>query len=60
MKYKCENCNYETDDKSNFNKHLNSKAHAKRKNNILKVDPNCQQKLPSKFHCPSCEKNFSE
>jgi hypothetical protein len=27
MKFNCECCNYSTDDKSNFNKHINSKKH---------------------------------
>ena len=27
MKFNCECCNYSTDDKSNFNKHLHSKKH---------------------------------
>ena len=29
MKYSCKLCNYETDDKSNFNKHLKSVAHSR-------------------------------
>ena len=27
MKYKCECCNYSTEDKSNFNKHITSRKH---------------------------------
>lgn len=27
MKYKCECCNYSTEDKSNFNKHISSRKH---------------------------------
>ncbi|ARF12127.1 hypothetical protein Klosneuvirus_3_262 [Klosneuvirus KNV1] len=66
MKYNCETCNYETNDKSNFNKHLNSQAHSKRKTSIHKVDIKVNknvnkniEKLPSKFQCPNCDKNYS-
>jgi len=64
MKYICESCNYETNDKSNFNKHMNSKAHDKKTSTIHKVDINvdkkCQQKkLPSSFKCSECNKNYS-
>jgi len=58
MKYKCENCNYETGDKSNFNKHMNSKAHAK---NVLNVQPvQSVPKLPSSpLQCTGCQKTYS-
>lgn len=58
--HKCEKCNYETRDKSNFNKHLKSVAH-------LKVNPGITSKLtqkgnfqvPGKFQCPKCDKIFA-
>ncbi|ARF11661.1 hypothetical protein Klosneuvirus_2_97 [Klosneuvirus KNV1] len=60
MKYNCENCNYETNDKSNYNRHLKSVAH-------LHVNANINSKLtltvnsdrPSKFQCPKCDKTFT-
>lgn len=63
MKYKCEICSYETADKSNFNKHLNSKAHIQK--NIINIDvdididKNVNKKLPSMFQCPKCFKTYS-
>lgn len=62
MKYICKTCNYETDDKSNFNKHLSSKAHAKKNFVEAKVDENFNKKLkklPSRFQCNICKKNYS-
>lgn len=64
MKYKCEKCNYETVDKSNFNKHTKSKAHAKKTGSLQKIDKKidkkCQQKkLPSCFQCSNCHKIYS-
>ena len=59
MKYNCEICNYETDDKSNFNKHLNSKAHAKKNTGIHNININVNKMLPSKFQCPICLKFYS-
>ncbi|QKF94830.1 hypothetical protein QKU48_gp1372 [Fadolivirus algeromassiliense] len=61
MKFVCGSCNYETDDKSNFNKHTKSNAHksllAKHAN---KLAGNANEKLPSKnsISC-GCGKSFS-
>ena len=33
MKFKCEACNYESKDKSNFNKHLKTQKHIKTQQN---------------------------
>jgi len=49
--YNCTKCNYSTHDKSNFNKHMNSKAHAKKSQSITK---NESKILPSKFECTVC------
>lgn len=59
MKHRCEKCNYETNDKSNYNKHMRSSAH-------IHVNPGNTQKLtirvnkvPGKFQCPKCDKIFT-
>ena len=44
----CEICNYTSKDKSNYNKHLNTKKHQK-KNDSLKIAKEVEnQKLPDK------------
>lgn len=45
--YSCETCNYDTSDKSNLNKHLTSKKHLDKINNVKKV-----KKV---YTCPECE-----
>lgn len=63
MRYNCKDCNYATDDKSNFNKHLNSSSHNHKIMYVqkvdTKVDKKCQLKLPSRFRCPNCENTYS-
>lgn len=59
MKYNCDICSYATCDKSNFNKHMSSKAHAKRSKIDLVLGQKRQLKLPSGFQCPNCEKIYS-
>ncbi|QKF93729.1 zinc finger protein C2H2-type protein [Fadolivirus algeromassiliense] len=67
MKYKCTTCNYETNDKSNFNKHINSVAHIQLTQSIntintkinTNVNTNVNQELPSNFLCLICNKTFS-
>ena len=36
MKYTCSHCNYMTDDKSNYNKHIKSSGHVKLELHLLK------------------------
>jgi len=58
MKFSCISCNYATNDKSNYNRHLNSKAHAQSKNDTKidsKVDSKVNSVRPSKFQCPKCD-----
>jgi hypothetical protein len=38
MKYTCECCNYFTEDKSNFNKHMASRKHKMIQSKVPKVD----------------------
>lgn len=55
MKYKCEDCNYETNDKSNFNKHLNSKSHEK----IIQSNQPIQKLPASPLQCIMCNKVYA-
>ena len=59
MKYLCVECNYETVDKSNYNKHIKSKGHRKKLSQIDKsiiINGN-KKKLPGVFMC-KCKKVF--
>lgn len=53
-KYKCTHCNYGTEDKSNFNKHLSSTAHI---NNGIKINDNTIKKDEIILFC-ECGKEF--
>ncbi|QKF93586.1 zinc finger protein C2H2-type protein [Fadolivirus algeromassiliense] len=62
MKYLCGTCNYSTNDKSNFNKHINSLAHSKSTKNIDRVNKNVDREVPiksTKFDCDKCKKSFT-
>lgn len=60
MKHICEKCNYETNDKSNFNKHLKSVAHIQVNSKVNnKLTENVNYKVPGKFQCPKCDKKFT-
>lgn len=52
MKYLCESCNYETDNKSNYNKHLVSASHYVVSSPTNNIDRN-------KLICPNCNKTFA-
>ena len=66
MKYKCDQCSYETDDKSNLNRHIKSSAHCLSSrevdNDTTSVDNDAtsvdNMRLP-KFNCEQCNKYFS-
>ena len=71
MKFNCECCNYSTYDKSNFNKHENSKKHQLVKSKSVvspsksKVSPELVQSIPivnsieiEKFSCKYCGQNY--
>ncbi|ARF09389.1 hypothetical protein Indivirus_1_12 [Indivirus ILV1] len=55
MKFKCSGCQYETNDKSNYNRHLKSKRHPNSSNVIIKDDKHNK----SKYVCMSCNKSYS-
>jgi hypothetical protein len=71
MKYKCECCNYSTDDKSNFNKHIISKKHKLVESKSMvspgksKVSPVPEQTIPiinsvgnENFSCKYCGQKY--
>lgn len=60
MKYICKSCNYESCDKSNYNRHLKSASHLQVNSSInteLTVKVNLDR--PSNFQCPKCAKTFT-
>src|SRR5579883_2080051 len=73
MKYQCKECNYETDDKSNWYKHKKSKKHIENSNKLLIMNPvesnknpiesnkNLDKKecKPSKYICDICKLSYS-
>ena len=72
FKFNCEKCKYHTNDKSNFNKHKNTKKHKKkvekneklpsRTTNDHKMTTNDHKmttKLLKSFRCEYCDKQFS-
>ena len=61
MKFSCILCNYETNDKSNYNRHLNSNAHTNKNkvNNNIKTDVKLQPNKTKKYQCPNCLKIYT-
>ena len=57
--HKCEKCNYESRDKSNFNKHLKSASHRQVTPTITRKLPIPVNKVPGQFQCPKCDKTFA-
>jgi hypothetical protein len=74
MKYNCSDCIYETDDQSNYNKHLKSKKHialcnkaARSQLNIILSSPSCNPTVTikkeinqqQKYVCADCSLSFA-
>ena len=59
MPFSCEICNYHTNRKDNFYRHIETKSH--KQNYILNPCPLLKQKIKKekKFVCKRCEKRFS-
>lgn len=59
MKYACDQCNYVTYDKSNYNRHLKSQIHT----HLNHIEPctvqETDQERPSLLACETCNKSFS-
>ena len=54
--YVCENCNYSTFKKSDYEKHLRTQKH---KNRVLEISGNEKvAKVAEKLICPKCERVF--
>ena len=47
--YECENCNYSTNNKNNYMKHLETRKHSKNYGNSFS---------PKQYQCPSCNKIY--
>lgn len=52
-KYNCDVCDYHTDHKSNYNRHMTSKTHMKNQPNYV------EEKKEKEFHCEVCSKDYS-
>ena len=64
MKYICKTCNYESNDKSNYNKHINSSSHINKSNQSAKMHViashiNSLGNLKSEFECQYCGQKFT-
>lgn len=59
MKFSCKTCKYETDDKSNYNRHIKSVAHTQLAKVSIDISINANIERPGKFQCPNCLKNYS-
>lgn len=62
--YKCDDCNYESRDKSNFSKHLLSSKHKEKVNELSKGtlrehQRNIKGKIEKEYQCPYCKNNYS-
>lgn len=67
MKFKCECCNYSTDDKSNFNKHIISKKHKLVESKVVvsqklvEISPvvaKVSHEITNLFKCKYCEQGY--
>jgi 5-methylcytosine-specific restriction endonuclease McrA len=60
MKYICKNCNYESEDKFNYHKHLNTKKHKdKSDNGSIQTNSNEIIKIDNKYKCNHCNNLFT-
>src|SRR5579863_6667980 len=72
MTHRCESCNYETDDKSNYTRHCKSKSHIDKSNEqkmfdsklaeispeLAEISLNKSNEQTKKFVCGKCGKDF--
>lgn len=56
MKHICKTCNYQSNDKSNFNRHMNSSSHSKL---TQRIDTSVNSKRLVKTICSNCNETFS-
>ena len=56
-KFACENCDFFTSNKYDYEKHLETMKH---KNNVATTDDNKGVSKTSKYICENCEKNFND
>ena len=61
MKFNCECCEYSTDVKANFNKHISSNKHKVMENKLAEVSPKLaevSQEISNLFKCKYCEQCY--
>ena len=58
MKYKCSQCNYESTDKSNFNRHMKSATHIQLASKLV-INTTKHKDNSGTCICNSCGKEFS-
>ena len=57
--FNCECCNYETDIKPNYTRHLKTKRHLEKSNISPTVVQQLSNSCPTIFKCNSCNKSYS-
>ena len=57
--FKCVQCNYKTNNKSNYNKHLNSIKHTKNSINISLISSTPLDQFIKNFQCQYCQSTFT-
>ncbi|QKF94619.1 hypothetical protein QKU48_gp1161 [Fadolivirus algeromassiliense] len=64
MKFQCKLCNYETNDKSNYNRHINSSSHLRISCPVIKepvIQPTTKHENQSdKISCEKCNRTFTK
>ena len=55
MTYQCIECDYQSNNKSNYNKHLSTEYHKKKQNPLYEINNNHKN-----FICEYCEKSFTK
>jgi len=56
-KYACVNCNYKTNNKKDYSKHLNTLKH-KKKSQIQPITTECPKNIPTCYKCSQCDKTY--